>query len=79
MLCKHRHIFGEERKGFHSYRVFDIAIGDFLLTVLLAFGISYVFNVNYYTTLIIIMIIGIIVHRLFCVNTKINTILFGKV
>ncbi len=79
MFCKYRHMFGEERKGFHSYRVFDIAIGDFFLTVLLAFGISYIFNTNFFITLVIVLTIGIIVHRLFCVNTKINTILFGKV
>lgn len=79
MLCKHRHIFGEERKGFHSYRLFDIAIGDFIGTVIIAVIISYYTKYNFLITLVTLLLLGIIAHRLFCVNTKINMMIFGKV
>lgn len=79
MLCSYRHIFGEERKGFHSLRVFDIAIGDVILTLILSLFIAYVSKINYIIILVITFIIGIIIHRIFCVNTKINTIIFGEV
>jgi hypothetical protein len=79
MLCPYRHIFGEERKGFHSLRLFDIAIGDVFLTILLSLFISYVSKLNVITTFIIVFIIGIVVHRIFCVNTKVNVMIFGKV
>lgn len=79
MLCSYRHVFGEERKGFHSLRVFDVAVGDVLLTLLLSLFVSYVSKISIITTTIIIFIVGIIIHRIFCVNTKINTMIFGKV
>lgn len=79
MLCKFRYIFGEERKGFHSFRVLDVAIGDLLLTILASLCIAYVYKVNFFVTLLVALIIGIIAHRLFCVNSKLNTIIFGQV
>jgi hypothetical protein len=79
MFCKYRHIFGEERKGFHSYRFLDIAIGDFLLTATVSLCIAYMFNVTFHTTLLVALFIGILAHRLFCVNTKLNSIIFGQV
>lgn len=79
MLCKYRHIFGEERKGFHSYRFLDVAIGDVIGTVLIALLIAYLFNFSFLNTVIVAFIVGILAHRLFCVNTKLNTIIFGEV
>lgn len=79
MLCSYHHVFGEERKGFHSLRMFDVAVGDVLLTLLLSLFVSYVSKISIITTTIIIFIVGIIIHRIFCVNTKINSMIFGKV
>jgi hypothetical protein len=33
-LCKHKHMFGKEKTGFHSVRTFDVAVLDVLGTVL---------------------------------------------
>lgn len=79
MLCSYRHIFGEERKGFHSLRFLDIAVGDVVLTLLLSLFISYVSKISFVITTIMVFIVGIVIHRMFCVNTKINTLIFGKV
>ena len=48
-LCKYRNLLGEVGKGVHSYRIFDIAIVDVLLTFIGAY-IIYIFNTenNYF-------------------------------
>jgi len=78
-MCKYRHVFGEERKGFHSWRLIDVAIGDVLLTVLGAYWIAKALNVSFIATLIVVFVLGIVMHRLFCVNTKVNVMLFGSI
>ena len=35
-FCKYKDIFGKPKTGLHSYRIFNIAVVDFLLTILLA-------------------------------------------
>ena len=76
--CKYKHIFGEEGKGFHSIRVFNIAILDVIGTVIIAIAIAYYAKFNYWVTIFVAFILGIILHRLFCVNTTINMLIFGK-
>ena len=34
-FCKYKDVLGEPKKGLHSYRVFDIAVMDVLLTFVL--------------------------------------------
>jgi hypothetical protein len=72
-------IFGKPNEGIHSYRIFDLAIMDIIFTIIGVFIISIIFKLNFLRTLIITFILGIILHRLFCVNTKINTMIFGNV
>ena len=76
-LCKYRNLLGEVGKGIHSYRIFDIAIVDVLLTFICAY-IIYIFNTenNYFIILAIVFITGIILHRIFCVRTTIDKLLF---
>jgi hypothetical protein len=78
MLCKYRHIFGEEGKGVHSYRIANIAVVDLGLTLLVGLFISKWFRVNLYWTWLTLIVLGILVHRLFCVDTTINQMIFGK-
>ena len=79
MLCQYKNIFGKVNEGIHSYRIFNIAIVDVLLTILLSF-IIYLFipKFNFIYILLAIFIIGIILHRLFCVSTTIDKLLFNK-
>ena len=35
MLCDYKNILGEPNKGLHKYRIFNIAIVDVLLTIVL--------------------------------------------
>lgn len=73
---KFKDIFGEPNKGVHSYRLFDVAIVDVILTIVIGFLISYLFNVSFWKTLLILFLLGIILHRLFCVRTTIDKLLF---
>jgi hypothetical protein len=76
---KFKNIFGEEGTGAHSIRIFNIAIIDVILTILGALFISHFFKLNFWIVLMILVILGIILHRLFCVNTTINKMIFGIV
>ena len=77
-FCKYKDILGEPGKGLHSHRVFGIAIVDVLLTILLAKFIQYYImeDCNIWVILIFTFILGIILHRIFCVRTTIDKLLF---
>ncbi len=77
-FCQYKDIFGEPNKGFHSIRLLDFAILDILGTFLLAYLLTLVTGINYIISTIIMFVIAIFLHWLFCVDTKLNTILFGK-
>jgi hypothetical protein len=76
-LCKYKNIFGEPNTGAHSYRIFNLAIVDIIATIILGIIISFVFKKAFIITLVILFILGIILHKLFCVNTTINNLLFN--
>lgn len=77
-LCKYKDIFGKVGKGIHSYRVFNIAIVDVLFTILAAYIIHLFFRkLNFFLVLFVLFVLGIIMHRVFCVETTINKLLFG--
>jgi hypothetical protein len=83
MFCEYSNLFGEPNTGFHSFRIFNIAIVDVIATLILAkilhiIGNKLSFNLTYWGYLLICFIIGIISHRLFCVRTTIDKILFIK-
>jgi len=75
-LCKYKDMFGKPNQGVHSFRIFNIAIVDVLLTILAAYIISYFFKTNFLYTLLFMFILGIISHRIFCVRTTIDKLLF---
>jgi len=79
MLCKYRHIFGVEGEGLHSVRILDIAVVDTLMTLLVGAFIAYYAKLNLYLVWVVLFILGILVHRLFCVNSTINKTIFGTV
>jgi hypothetical protein len=76
-LCKYKNALGEPNKGIHSYRLFGIAIADVIMTILVAYLISYFFNISFTYTAIILFILGIILHRLFCVRTTVDKTVFN--
>jgi hypothetical protein len=75
-LCKYKKLFGAPDTGVHSFRIFNIAVVDVLLTILVAFIIAKIFHFRFDITLIVFFILGIIAHRVFCVRTTIDKLLF---
>ena len=75
-LCKYKNALGEQRKGIHSYRLFGVAIADVIMTILGSYLISYYFNISFTYTMIILFGLGIFLHRVFCVRTTVDKILF---
>ena len=74
-LCNYKDIFGKPGQGVHSFRIFNIAIVDVLLTILAAYILSIFTNYKLVYTILFMFILGIISHRLFCVKTTIDKLL----
>jgi hypothetical protein len=75
---KNKFYYCKEKEGIHSYRIFNIAVVDVLLTIVVCFAISAIFKTNIFVTIIIAFLIGILAHRIFCVNTTVNKMIFGE-
>jgi hypothetical protein len=75
-LCKYKNLFGEEKTGAHSYRIFNIAIVDVILTVIGAYVLSVLLKTNFWYTQLFAFATGILMHRIFCVKTTIDKLLF---
>lgn len=76
-LCQYKHIFGKEGEGVHSIRVFNIALVDVLMTLLTAYVISSYYKLSFFNTSIVLFLLAILLHRIFCVNTTVNKMIFG--
>jgi hypothetical protein len=70
-------MFGKPGEGVHAIRVFDIAIIDVLATLLVAIVITLLTGWNLFAVSICLFVIGIVAHRLFCVKTKVDRLIFG--
>ena len=75
-LCKYKYIFGKPGMGIHSYRIFNIAIVDVLSTILGSYIISLLTNYKFIYVPIFMFILGIILHKIFCVKTTVNNLIF---
>ena len=79
MLCKYKDIFGKVGEGLHSYRLFNIAIVDVISTIFVAYLLNiYIFPQRSFLKLtIILFLLGIILHRIFCVKTTLDKMIFS--
>ena len=75
-LCKYKELFGKPGEGIHSWRIFDFGVIDILTTIAGAYLISYLTGFSLIYVLPAVFLLGIYVHRLFCVRTKLDRILF---
>jgi len=75
-LCKYKDIFGKPNTGAHKYRFLGVAIIDVILTIIGGYFIAIFFKLPILYTIIVLFILGIIAHRLFCIRTTIDKLLF---
>lgn len=78
-LCKYKDILGKPNEGLRKYRIAGIAIMDTLVVLLFGILFSYMTRAPLLPTLAVLFISGIIVHRMFCVRTGIDRILFPDI
>ncbi len=75
-LCKYKDVFGKPNEGLHSVRVFDISIPDVMGIIFGAWLVSYTFKLNFLYLLVVFFLLGILAHRIFCVRTTIDKLIF---
>ena len=75
-LCRYRNALGKPGKGIHSYRIANIAVADVALTILLAYIIWVLTECDFWLILAGCFLLGIVLHRMFCVKTTIDKFLF---
>ena len=71
-MCKYRHIFGREGEGVHSYRLFNIAIIDLVMTAIGAYALAWYLESSPVGVFIVLMVISLFAHKAFCVETTLT-------
>ena len=79
MSCKYKDFFGKPSEGVHNIRLFNLAIIDIISTIIGGLIIAKYFNYDKYKVIGILFLIGIIAHRIFCVRTTIDKLLFDDI
>ena len=79
--CQYKDSLGKPRKGVHSYRIpiLDLAAVDVIFTILAAWLFAYYTKWTFWKVLVGLFLLGIVLHRLFCVRTKIDKILTSMI
>ena len=75
-LCKYKNVLGKPGTGIHSIRFMGVAIMDVIMTIIGAALIAYFTKYSFLKVTIILFILGIILHRLFCVRSTVDKLLF---
>lgn len=71
MPCPYANLFGEPGKGFHAWRVYGIAAGDTIATILVALLTSYIFGWPVLYSLIGWFVAGEVAHWVFGTRTAV--------
>jgi hypothetical protein len=74
-FCQYQDIFGEPKEGIHSIRIFNIAIVDLLLTIVAALLISHYTQIRRLYSFVILIVVSIFFHKIFCVRTTVMSLL----
>lgn len=75
-LCRFKDLFGKPNTGIRKYRIFNIAIMDTVIVIIFGILISEATKIPLGWTLGGLFLLGIIVHRMFCVRTGVDRMLF---
>jgi len=75
-LCEFKDSLGMPGKGIHSIRIFNIAVVDVFFTFVGAYVLSFFLKKSFWLISLVLFVLGIAMHKLFCVKTTLNNILF---
>lgn len=74
-LCKYKDVLG--KAGSEEYtRIFTVRLMDLVTLFIGSYLIAYLFDFTFWKTLLVIFISGIIAHRMFCVRSAVDKLLF---
>lgn len=74
-LCKYKDVLG--KAGSEEYtRIFTVRLMDLVTLIVGSYLIAYLFDFTFWKTLFVIFISGIVVHRMFCVRSAVDKLLF---
>ena len=86
-LCKYKDIFGAPNTGLHAYRLTlngietnskGLAFVDLLFTLIGAIILSFYFKkIHWFKLFIMLVILGVVLHLLFCVKTPITKLIIS--
>jgi uncharacterized membrane protein len=78
-FCQHKDALGKPNEGVHASRtpVLDLAFNDVFMTIIAGIIIATLFGFNKKNTVIVLFLLGILLHRLFCVRTTVDKFLFS--
>ena len=71
MACPFKNILGKPGEGIHKYRMFGMALIDWVATIIAAILISLKFEKPFLYVFIGLFILGELLHWAFCVDTPI--------
>ncbi len=81
-LCQYKDVLGRPKEGFHRPRFMGFAAYDLFGTLAIAAIIAIFFYrktllISFIVISIILLLLGIFLHKLFCVETTLNKMIFG--
>ncbi len=74
-LCQYANALGAPGKSFHATRFAGMALWDLFGTLLIAAIISMVSGKKFIITAILLLLLAVFLHWLFCVPTALNQVL----
>jgi hypothetical protein len=81
--CKYSNALGSPGQGVHAPRLAGLAVADLLgtagLTYLLTrYGLKRTDLFAFVLVFVILLLVAVILHEVFCVNTRLNAAIFGR-
>ena len=77
-LCKYADIFGNPQQGVHTH-IAGVAIVDVLATLLAAYAIAHFYHFKTWKVFVILILLSVPIHILFCVDTTLTKLVRGIV
>lgn len=69
-FCDYKNIFGVPGTGVHKWRFMDVALFDYVGTIVLAIIFSKLTKLPLVLSTILMFVLGIALHAIFCVPTS---------
>lgn len=77
-LCSYSDIFGKTKQGVHSLRLFNIAVVDLGVTLVVAYLLSTYTRYGFFLWTCVLIVSSVFIHYLFCVRTTLTNFLLGE-